>query len=239
MDALGKLQVLDEERPFLDLDFDPKSSWALRNRQRFPIEVSRAGLALKMDGARIIPFGRQTTDLFAEIVNVRTDDEAAGRMSRRIGSCAGTDELDTLLLVHSSTSPDRHRLLLSYIRLTFRRVSLEMAKFLGFVRFRRVGGNLYYAPVHPDQALIVHDIGGGTAFWSDHGASGIVDLTGLPDDLAARLSRDCDPDIEKLWRTYFTRIANPERRNPRLQRTLMPARYWDLLVERPGSLTRR
>jgi hypothetical protein len=151
-------------------------------------------------------------------VNVRTDDKAAGRMSRRIGSCAGTDELDTLLLVYSSTSPDRHRLLLSYIRLTFRRVSLEMAKFLGFVRFRRVGGNLYYAPVHPDadivgligphfaerfrdQALIVHDIGRGAAFWSDRGASGIVDLTGLPDDLAAR--------------------------------------YWTLLVERPGSLTRR
>ncbi len=115
-----------------------------------------------------------------------------------------------------------------------------------------VSGNLYYAPVRPDadivgllgphfaerfpdQALIVHDIRRGTAFWSDRGASGIVDLTGLPDEIAERLSRDCDPQIERLWRTYFTRIANPERRNPRLQRRLMPARYWDLLVERPGS----
>jgi putative DNA modification/repair radical SAM protein len=36
-------EVLDEDRPFLDLDLDPKSSWALRNRHRFPIEVGRAG----------------------------------------------------------------------------------------------------------------------------------------------------------------------------------------------------
>lgn len=91
MDALGKLQVLDEERPFLDLDLDPKSSWALRNRQRFPIEVSRTGLALKMDGARVIPFGRQTADLFAEIVDVRTDDEAAGRLlPTATGCCSRT-----------------------------------------------------------------------------------------------------------------------------------------------------
>ncbi len=233
-----------------------------------------AGLAVRMGGARVVPSARHVADLFANAVNVRTDDEGAERMSRRIGSCAGTGELDTLLLVHSSAAPDRHRLLLSYIRLTLRtgrsvadeiarsdvlavrkirdQVSLEMAKFLGFVRFRRMGGNLYYAPVRPDadivglvgphfaerfpdQALIVHDIGRGTAFWSDRGASGIKDLTGLPDGLATRLSRDCEPGIEELWRAYFTRIANPERRNPRLQRKLMPARYWDLLVERPGS----
>jgi putative DNA modification/repair radical SAM protein len=36
-------EVLDEKRPFLDLDLDPKSSWALRNRDRFPVEVGRAG----------------------------------------------------------------------------------------------------------------------------------------------------------------------------------------------------
>jgi probable DNA metabolism protein len=236
--------------------------------------LSAASLALKEQGARVVPFACHAADLFADAVNVPTDDEAAGRMRRRIGSCAGTDELDTLLLVHSSASPDRHRLLLSYIRLTLRagrsvaaeiirpdvlavrkirdRVSLEMAKLLGFVRFRRAGGNLSYAPVRPDadivgligphfaerfpdQAVVVHDLERGIAFWADRGASGIVELTGLPAELSDRLSIDCDSDVEQLWRTYFTRIANPERRNPRLQRKLMPARYWDLLVERPGG----
>ena len=35
-------EVLDESHPFLDLDIDPKTSWALRNRHRFPVEVGRA-----------------------------------------------------------------------------------------------------------------------------------------------------------------------------------------------------
>ena len=36
-------EVLEEGRPFLELDLDPKTAWALRNRGRFPVEVSRAG----------------------------------------------------------------------------------------------------------------------------------------------------------------------------------------------------
>jgi putative DNA modification/repair radical SAM protein len=36
-------EVLSEDRPFLDLDLDPKSSWALRNRQRFPVDTDNAG----------------------------------------------------------------------------------------------------------------------------------------------------------------------------------------------------
>ena len=35
-------EILDSSRPFLDKDLDPKSSWALRNLQRFPIEVLTA-----------------------------------------------------------------------------------------------------------------------------------------------------------------------------------------------------
>ena len=227
-----------------------------------------------------MPLGAQAADLFADSLSVATDDDAAARMRRRIGSVAGADELDTLLLVHSSAAPDRHRLLLCYLRLTLRagrsvaaevgrpdvlavrkirdRVSLEMAHFLGFVRFRRVGGRLYYAPItpdadiagligphfaerFPDQGLILHDTGRAIAFWADGGSlgsslggsRGIIDMRSLPAQLARQLVRDCDPGIEELWRTYFSRISNPERRNPRLQRRLMPARYWGTLVERP------
>jgi putative DNA modification/repair radical SAM protein len=38
-------EVLDEAHPFLDLDLDPKTAWALRNRHRFPVEADRAGYA--------------------------------------------------------------------------------------------------------------------------------------------------------------------------------------------------
>jgi putative DNA modification/repair radical SAM protein len=35
-------EIVDEERPFLDLDVDPKTGWALRHREAFPIEVNTA-----------------------------------------------------------------------------------------------------------------------------------------------------------------------------------------------------
>jgi len=39
-------ELLDEERPNLDLALDPKAGWALRNRHLFPVEVNRAPLEL-------------------------------------------------------------------------------------------------------------------------------------------------------------------------------------------------
>ncbi len=36
-------EMLDEGNPFLELDLDPKTAWALRNRDRFPVEAGRAG----------------------------------------------------------------------------------------------------------------------------------------------------------------------------------------------------
>lgn len=37
-------EILDEKTPFLDLELDPKISWALRNIEKFPVEVNKASL---------------------------------------------------------------------------------------------------------------------------------------------------------------------------------------------------
>jgi putative DNA modification/repair radical SAM protein len=37
-------EILDEKSPFLDLELDPKISWALRNIEKFPIEINKAPL---------------------------------------------------------------------------------------------------------------------------------------------------------------------------------------------------
>jgi putative DNA modification/repair radical SAM protein len=37
-------EILDEKTPFLDLDLDPKISWALRNIEKFPVEINKASL---------------------------------------------------------------------------------------------------------------------------------------------------------------------------------------------------
>ncbi|WP_286933172.1 MULTISPECIES: putative DNA modification/repair radical SAM protein [Aminobacterium] len=35
-------ELLDEKRPYFDLDLDPKTDWALRNLQFFPVEINKA-----------------------------------------------------------------------------------------------------------------------------------------------------------------------------------------------------
>lgn len=37
-------EILDEKNPFLDLELDPKISWALRNIEKFPIEINKASM---------------------------------------------------------------------------------------------------------------------------------------------------------------------------------------------------
>lgn len=37
-------EILDEKTPFLDLELDPKISWALRNIEKFPMEINKVSL---------------------------------------------------------------------------------------------------------------------------------------------------------------------------------------------------
>lgn len=41
-------EIVNEENPLLDMDIDPKLSWALRNLQLFPLDVNKADLSLIM-----------------------------------------------------------------------------------------------------------------------------------------------------------------------------------------------
>jgi len=224
-----------------------------------------------------VPFELRAADLFTDLVQVPTVDADAREMRRRVVSCAGAGELETLLLVHASAALERHRLLLSYLRDTLEarrsiaadlarpqvlavrrirdRVSHEIARWFAFARLRRVAAHCWYGPVNPDadivgfigprfaerfhdEELIIHDVRRGIAFWSSRAESGLADLSDLPAQVRGRLLTDCDPGAEELWRTYFRAIANPERRNPRLQRKLMPLRYREFMTECPGGLHR-
>ncbi|MGI4728719.1 MAG: hypothetical protein ACRYGB_09125, partial [Janthinobacterium lividum] len=39
-------EIVDQQNPHLDLDIDPKLSWAIRNLQHFPIDINKADLQL-------------------------------------------------------------------------------------------------------------------------------------------------------------------------------------------------
>ena len=46
---------------------------------------------------------------------------------------------------------------------------------------------------------------------------------------------DDEQQVQAMWRTFFSTIAIPERRNPRLQKSNMPAKYWKYLTEKQGE----
>ena len=41
--------------------------------------------------------------------------------------------------------------------------------------------------------------------------------------------------VQALWQAFFKTIAIPDRKNPRLQKSNMPMKYWKYLVEKQGE----
>jgi uracil-DNA glycosylase len=127
-----------------------------------------------------------------------------------------------------------------------RRVYREIDRLRGLARFSSCPDGLLSAPLEPDAnvvaALLPHfarrfvredfalvDLRRGLAFARRgcvfESASGEAALSYLPTKGAGD-----DEDID-LWRRYFKATENPARRNPELQRRLMPRRYWPYLPE--------
>jgi probable DNA metabolism protein len=241
--------------------------------------------ALRSRGrATIAPRECGPNDLFFQDAPVVSEDAPARALRAKIVAAAGEQEMETLLLAQASQDPETPGLLLRYISLILAtgasirdnaalpevldvqrirsRVSLEIHKFLGFVRLRRIGGRVYYAAIEPDsnivgfigphfadrlrgQSILIHDARRSIGFWRDAAAGagspgGLVDLSPMPPALSRALAPGASefpalPDealFQAMWRNYFTTIAVPERRNPGLQSRFMPRRYWKNLVEK-------
>jgi probable DNA metabolism protein len=46
---------------------------------------------------------------------------------------------------------------------------------------------------------------------------------------------DEEKEVQVMWRAFFRSIAIPERKNPHLQKSNMPAKYWKYLTEKQGE----
>jgi probable DNA metabolism protein len=126
-----------------------------------------------------------------------------------------------------------------------RKLELELHRMMGFVRFRQVDGGIFYSPIAPDnnivellaphfagrlsgQNWIIHDVKRemaalyNTRTWiiSEFSADDIPKATNDEKQYAA------------LWKKLFETLEIPSRKNPHLQRRLLPRRYWDYLTEK-------
>ncbi|ATW25185.1 hypothetical protein DCMF_10750 [Candidatus Formimonas warabiya] len=131
------------------------------------------------------------------------------------------------------------------------RVAGERHRLLGLIRFRQLSLNtpVYYAPYEPDnnvtmllaphfarrlpdQNWIIHDVKRNLAAVHHPHEWVITDLTRQQIPPLA----DQEAAYQDLWRQYYRSIAIGERRNPALQKQLMPMKYWKYLVEKEETL---
>jgi putative DNA modification/repair radical SAM protein len=99
-------EILPADAPFLDEQLDPKTAWALRNPERFPVDINRAAYEelLRVPGIGFRSAQRMVTS--RGIAALRREDLSKfGVVMKRAQffiTCAGRDPLDALRMPHAS-----------------------------------------------------------------------------------------------------------------------------------------
>lgn len=123
------------------------------------------------------------------------------------------------------------------------RIRREVHRYKGFLRFRRLDGEIYYADYapafditsllmphfrrrFPSQKLIIHDV--------------IRNLAGIFDGQRTIYTKPAagdlpffssDEETALLWKNYLRHLSIEERANPRLQQNQMPKKYRKYMTE--------
>lgn len=126
-----------------------------------------------------------------------------------------------------------------------RKTSREAHRMLGLLRFVELESGIFYAPMEPDNAIlplmashfskrlgdrpwVIHDVKRQMAAFFDTKVWRIAPLT----DVENLKLHPKEAFYQEGWRQYFKSIAIISRKNPELQKQLMPKRYWKYLVEK-------
>lgn len=126
-----------------------------------------------------------------------------------------------------------------------KRVSLEKHRFTGFVRFKEVK-NILFANIEPcynilpiignhfknrfsNEYFIINDLKRNHALVYDKRDYYLTTLSS--DQLSILMNTDDKGIYEDLWKQYFNSTTIKERENLKLQKRMMPTRYWVNLTE--------
>lgn len=126
-----------------------------------------------------------------------------------------------------------------------KKVYYEEHRFTGFVRFKEIN-NILYAAINPDfnilpilaghfknrlsnEYFIIHDIKRDIAIVYDKKDYYLSSLSNEQKNIL--MNTDDKGEYENLWKQYFQSVNIEERKNPKLQKRMMPSRYWENMVE--------
>ena len=226
-------------------------------------EAFLTALALSFhDGEPFLTTGNKQLVLGQETVFVRTDPERAERIEKRLVSfdkdCM--HDLDTLL---RSGDTNKDNIALAYFRLIaekkcpvrtmlgedaalaaaecIHRVSFEIHRFHGFVRFMQTESGALYAPISPDNDIcdllvphfrarmpqipfVIHDVKRKKAAVYDGENTFLAPL----EKAEVVLSAD-EMQWQKLWKKYYVSVNIPSRERLKQMRGYMSVRYWKFM----------
>lgn len=127
-----------------------------------------------------------------------------------------------------------------------KRVSMESHHMKGFLRFKKMKNNFYYAKINPtnnviylitnhfkerlkNEYFVINDVNRGIFVFYDKNK-----ITYLNKEDIVKLNLDLDKDeenIEDLWISFFKTVSIKERKNLKCQMNHMPKKYWDYIIE--------
>ncbi len=125
-----------------------------------------------------------------------------------------------------------------------RRVTFEIHRFHGFVRFMESASGALYAPISPDNDIcdllvphfrarlpeypfVIHDVGRKKAAVYDGSHVFLAPL-----ERAEVLLSSDEKAWQALWKNYYDSVNIPSRERLRQMRGYMPVRYWKFMPER-------
>ena len=137
---------------------------------------------------------------------------------------------------------------------TARKVSHEIHRFQGFVRFQETTDGLFFAAIEPDhdivsllaphfarrygsQPWVIYDRRRDKGIFYQKPEMHEITLTDkqfntITGDIHQHVKSDDEDLCRSLWKAYYKAINIPERKNTRLMLRLLPRRYWKYLPEK-------
>ena len=134
----------------------------------------------------------------------------------------------------------------------YKKVKREEERMRQFVRFQKTKDGMYFAVMDPiynvlplciaffqdryaDQSWIIYDTRRNFGLFYDLKKTEIVrfDSLNIPNGkLQAEQQDDYEKAFQELWKDYLQAITIRERKNLKLQRQMMPKRFWKYLTEK-------
>lgn len=129
------------------------------------------------------------------------------------------------------------------------KVGREADHLYGFLRFEELEGGLYYAELEPTNNIIellakhFEDRFPNQSFIICDKARRITALydtrelmitEGMPKNLPSRSENE--NEYRRLWKGFYDAVEIKERHNPKLQRAMMPKKYWKYIIEKHPNI---